>query len=762
MSPRDATANNGERIRAAKACKPCNGRRIRCDAVVRGTPCSNCIQRNDTGCFFPTTSKRGLYARAGSRGGKALSKRSKGGRRRAQQASEDVPPEEASPVEVNPTDFEEEEAAAAAPDSVESLAEPLWDSQSLLAPSARSTTGSTLAESNTVASYRQDAQWYSHFGNFVDSHRQPRPGPLNKRSITYLGETLPLALVLQDLKGGVGGSKPRLHYSGPAAAAGEAEGRSPDEQQQEQQPPPQNHRHQHPSHLAPEDIAFLEAKHAFTYPAPDVLDSLISVFLERVVPMYPVVNQQEFLQQYKSAKLPCLLNHAVCVSAATFCPIADLVRAGFPDRRQAKSTMFKKAKALLDTGYEESNIVIIQSLILLTFCGGGPNSLSNYQALLSMAVTMAENLGIHRSLERVNMNPQDRSLLKRLWWTLTIRDAACCTITGRPFRIEISHSDAEMLTLDDFAHDDGQRQNVYPAYQIAISKLSLILREIVSQRWDPGRRKSPKEDPIALLTDWRRNLPPEVSFTDRDTDQPDPLICSLAICYHHHRILSHLEAITRVFDDHNHGHDDGEDGDTAMQIVVTSAHRIAALSSAIATRSKVLHLPHETFHGLWLAQFVFLAQMRSKQQLVVHLGRSALSTCQLVLHEVLDSWEPAQGIIRLFKDLMKRIDERAALPDDHHHYHPEPAEMLFPFATTGTDSDFGGQVAGGTGSGSTTMTLGGELIVPPTGIGEAADLWPCNFMYSMPFFHLSYEDGGGGGGDLFRNDGPECLGLDKF
>src|SRR6202000_3234537 len=108
---------------------------------------------------------------------------------------------------------------------------------------------------------------------------------------------------------------------------------------------------------------------------------------------------------------------------------------------------------LFDTGYEMNKITILQSVLLMTMWGGGPNNYWNCWSYISTGVTIAEALGIHRSMAGANMSPQDRSLLKRLWWILVVRDASCGALVGRPFRINLNHSDMEMLTTEDFEYD---------------------------------------------------------------------------------------------------------------------------------------------------------------------------------------------------------------------------------------------------------------------------------------------------------------------
>ena len=69
---------------------------------------------------------------------------------------------------------------------------------------------SSVASDSNASSYR-DISWSSMFDHFINS-RQDRPEFVDKCSITYLGESFPLAIVLKDLNEN---GRPKLHYPGP-------------------------------------------------------------------------------------------------------------------------------------------------------------------------------------------------------------------------------------------------------------------------------------------------------------------------------------------------------------------------------------------------------------------------------------------------------------------------------------------------------------------------------------------------------------------
>ncbi|KAF3032454.1 hypothetical protein E8E12_001470 [Didymella heteroderae] len=487
-------------------------------------------------------------------------------------------------------------------------------------------------------SRHRDASWSTVFEGLLQ-RRDHGQASLDKCSISYVGEAFPLGIVSRS-----GNGRPLLHHAGPAAEPGASYVATHND---------------HPVGVPPEDISYLEAKQAFKAPPDETLDVLITIFMERVFPLYPVISPREFLLHHKSRTLPWILLHSVCFAAATFCPLRVLHRAGYDDRKQARSHFYGKTKALFDVGYESSKIVTLQVSILLSFWGGSPNNHWNFYTWLSTGVTVAETIGCHRSMAGLNIAPQDRSLLKRLWWTLVIRDAACASMHGRPFRINLEHCDVDELTLEDFEQDvsilaghfaaDGGR--LFGLYQIQAAKLALILRQIVTIRFYPRSQESTSMSILPeLLLHWRNSLPASLQWSDSDISHTDIFRTTLRILYNHNVILSHIKPEPAA-DDADPLSPSSWLGDEFASL---SAQQIASLACAMVTASEELVPPHELFHGLFMACVVFFVQSRSNTPITASLGRSALTNCKMALHVHRETWDASSWVTQLFDKALAR------------------------------------------------------------------------------------------------------------
>lgn len=286
LPPRSNRPGPAVRCRAAKACQRCNKKRVKCDAVEHGIPCSRCLQRNELDCVL-IQSRRGIYARKPRQRREAQVGDGDGNPYHAAAShrenqsfpveSETLPTAVVTPdmgimpghapetVPTTPARSLDSRMAAALRDA-SSVADELHQAspdqqqQQQQLDQAASVAGMTFSvsqtekdtpsnetESSNDASYRE-ISWGAMFDHFLDG-QQKGDHAVDKCSITYLGESFPLSLVLKSIRAN-GGGRVRLHHPGPPCP----ESNSPAAE-------PQNLHH--PPYMQPEDIAYLDARRTF-------------------------------------------------------------------------------------------------------------------------------------------------------------------------------------------------------------------------------------------------------------------------------------------------------------------------------------------------------------------------------------------------------------------------------------------------------------------------------------------------------------------
>ncbi|KAE8423565.1 fungal-specific transcription factor domain-containing protein [Aspergillus pseudocaelatus] len=647
------------RSRAGAACQHCHARKSKCDGQLKGVPCSSCQHRGLVGCRI-LPSNRGQYIR----------------KSRRQQEPSRQPPDKgalaqppfarADPGDIGPL----YPSPAPQPDMPE-----LSEELSQLFPIARSSADDGLqlsrsrADSASNAAWDDDVQpvereeprlfqqlnackedisWSSIFESLLEPRCQTHA--VDKASITYLGESFPLATVLEDLRRE---GRLQLHHPGPA---------------QTRSPVPSPATNSHQSHLSDADTSFLQSKGAFQLPPPACGDVLFNTFVERVYPFYPVVIMSDLIQQYKDKTVPYILLHAIYFAGAAFCPLSSLHLAGFSNRRTVLETFYNRAKLLFDFGYEREKVVLLQSVVLLTFWPSSPADIWTFYQWVGMGVTIAEGLGLHRSMAHINIPRKDHSLLKRIWWILVIRDAFGSALYGRPVRINGVHCDVEFTTERDFIHDyhpDLFPQTHMPLcaeYFSLLSRLSLQLRDITTNRFTTGFPTPGQEEArvttLKALKEWRVSLPSQLDWELAATHS-DPFAATLAVLYNSCLMFMDIQRsrLTKC-DAFIPSTSSTERPYEATVQFPEPTHDLAAqvidILSSLVPQGQLASMPHEVFTGLFIAEAVTYTRTRSADTVVAKLGLAQLKSCQLLFYEVRDFWDPARWITQLFQDLLAK------------------------------------------------------------------------------------------------------------
>ncbi|SCO91240.1 uncharacterized protein FRV6_15368 [Fusarium oxysporum] len=659
---------SGVRCRAAKACRRCNERRVKCDASERGTPCTRCLERQEPDCKL-IQSRRGIYVRK-SRQESAVADQSSSANDNNDvvvvaslthdseaSAPHPAPVPAPAPSVVTVEQLQQHDSPREqmheSDNHIPDLIHPQGNTpENHSRPNSQQNRGPTEHDNTSSSTY--DAQsrdlhsdnappdanisWAAMFDRVLRDRRQR--SDIDKCPMNYLGESFPIAIVLDSLiKENQDHSLPREQNSSSSASAPAADIIQPS----------------HPPGMRPEELAYLESLGAFKLPAKDLLDAMVGIFFERIFPIYPIVDRHTFLQLHESHRVPWILLHALCSVSATFCPVHMLYRAGFDSRQHARWTFYSKAKALFNTGYETNKIVLLQVCIFLSFWGGGPNDTWNFYSWIGMGVTIAETIGCHRSTMMKSIRPQDRSLLKRLWWVLVVRDASSAALIGRPFKVNLDHCDTEFLSAADFEHDFGPVDQSASdltrcsiLYQIQATKLTLILRGIITARFQPQMQLSLDSDSLRqMLSEWRDQLPPDLAWPGNVTEHVNIFAATLSIMYHHHLILTYLRnGLVQTRQDG--ALDPIAELNRAEQTMNQSAQHIALVACSVVTRSDLLLAPHEIFHGVFVAAVVFTIQTKSPNPIIAQLGVPGLTNCRMVFQASRETWDPSPWFTQLF------------------------------------------------------------------------------------------------------------------
>ncbi|KAI9315761.1 fungal-specific transcription factor domain-containing protein [Dichotomocladium elegans] len=288
-----------------------------------------------------------------------------------------------------------------------------------------------------------------------------------------------------------------------------------------------------------------------------IMETLVHVYFDVQNATLPIISKQEYINAFEGRTSPPpspLLTYAICTYSCFVISSDDPVfkECGM-SCDQVFHTLSDRASHLIRRDYLTSGISTIKALVIL--CSQPTYSTSSYRnwILAGMAVRMAQDLGLHRTVRGEEASKEKIEASKRLWYSVYVTDRWCCAAMGRPLAIADSDCDVD---LPDMVGADNKDYSIF----VNFIKLSGILGEILRRIYSPkakaaGYRGPAAEQTVAnqqkMLSDWFAQLPDDCRITEEDLaairQNPDQFLNTkkleqggpLTVCYHSVTLLLH-------------------------------------------------------------------------------------------------------------------------------------------------------------------------------------------------------------------------------
>ncbi|OBU00226.1 hypothetical protein VE01_01652 [Pseudogymnoascus verrucosus] len=472
--------------RAAKACQVCRSRKVRCDVVEHGAPCSNC-KSGAIPCTVPETKHKktsslktsgvdGHHSHSHSRLHSSLSRT-------------DVSNDGADPIDISSPDIDDNSSRSSSP------------------PSDEYESGSDMP--HPLVSGKTRLGQPLNFDDIVNS--VGITGDLRASRIKSISPP-PMATTIDC-------ESPRDFSDGflPAYI----------------QPLP--------TCMAAEDMMHLWNKGATVIPEIAFRNELLWSYIEFVHPYMPLLDVHDFLQIVnkgtgENGRVSLLLFQAVMFAGVAFVDKSYLTAAGYPTRRAARKAFYLKTRALYDFDYESNVVIIVQALLLMSFWLENPDGQKDTWHWIGAAISSANSIGLHCNPVNSTTDVKTQKLWKRIWWSCLMRDRLAALGLRRIPRTKDDH-DVPMLTLADFdirplaANNtiipskckmirDVEMQKDLAMLCISQAKLSLCISHVLSTQYSVLIRNQG----IAASQDW--NTRPSAVLLPRNLEQTEEVnIC---------------------------------------------------------------------------------------------------------------------------------------------------------------------------------------------------------------------------------------------
>lgn len=192
---------------------------------------------------------------------------------------------------------------------------------------------------------------------------------------------------------------------------------------------------------------------ALQLPTKALADDLIHAYFTHVNPGLPIVDEEEFMQNYNGThtlgqrrQLGLLLLNSIFIVGAHVLAVQN------PEMVALRNLFSRRAKTIMDSRFEQHREVYIQASLLMTWvCLDLEDIVSNSWHLVGVATRTALGMGIHRDTTPSNLNAMDQRQWTRLWWILYQFDVLVSVAQGRPQAMQVAAHDPDLL-LDGHAN----------------------------------------------------------------------------------------------------------------------------------------------------------------------------------------------------------------------------------------------------------------------------------------------------------------------
>ncbi|KAJ5735782.1 uncharacterized protein N7483_000907 [Penicillium malachiteum] len=420
--------------------------------------------------------------------------------------------------------------------------------------------------------------------------------------------------------------------------------------------------------LQPHEVEYIHKEGGFSPLPTDVCDELIRCYFHHVHFFLPVIEASAFIQEYMnngSQKINQLLFWSMLLAATNFVDANILQRAGFASRKAMKKAMYKRAKAFYDVDRSADKLVLIQSVLLMSFWYTDAQDHTGASHWIGIAITLAQGIGLHRNPNsQVRGNSQIASeerqrLARRLWWTCVVRDRWVSLAKGRPMRIHDEDCDAPFPWSDDVSHElqllsAETRQRFIPpdvhylaGMWVQLVKTSSVLGRILRAHYRlkaPPPRTQEVDELVAELLECQPS-PPTAMYD----------VSEIARVHEYHLQIFYQASVTVLYRPYvlNAPASFPEQSTPAWQKSAQNRAREAA-SATNSTLEKIIELDVvKSIKPMFItslipAMQIHLFDCKSDSQLQAHLAKNRLNLCLLFLDNLRDTYWSAGVMYRLF------------------------------------------------------------------------------------------------------------------
>ncbi|KAF5130248.1 Cutinase transcription factor 1 alpha [Metarhizium anisopliae] len=385
-------------------------------------------------------------------------------------------------------------------------------------------------------------------------------------------------------------------------------------------------------------MRYLRDEGALTLPDLQTCLPALQAYFTWFHPSFPILDRAEVTRRLAAMDISRFLLQAMLFIGATYCDDDTIVAMGFKDRSEAKRILYTRARLLFHADWEKDEIILIQSLFLMSFWRGGPADVRDVRYWLGVVITLSESYGLHRSSPRSHLktainfekhtHESDATENMVVHLCIQVRERQVAAALGLPSRIRDEDCDIEPLSATDLESEAlcannplfGSCQPEHITYTIKMVEIARLLGRVIDLHFAPGKRASTAGDVKGLdnaLEAWKDSLPENMNF------------------------LRYGE------------------GDKNNQVVTAAACRISRIAEDMSTHGTLRYGQMHLITSLFAALCIHVISIRRGMGVSRRIAEHRAQMCLLCLKEIQKYWRINNNVLDLFLQYLDRsIAER--------------------------------------------------------------------------------------------------------
>lgn len=410
----------------------------------------------------------------------------------------------------------------------------------------------------------------------------------------------------------------------------------------------------------PIDLEYLTAIGCFTLPDVKTCNKYIDVYFEFVNPQFPVVDEVHFRKDYanfEKGDIPSLvLLHSVLYAGSFFYREDDWTDEQRHRQMLNSRNYYRKGQAMIDLNVEVDTLCQIQSSIILNkYWYQEKGFKSTTFTYISANIFKAYTLGMHKDqTDNPLLSEYEKSLYKKIWWSLYGKDCLVSGIIGRPYSAHGDGFTVEMVTPEDFGPECDIR-GLFFIHRIELivgfKKIMKRINNIEINNYKQGETaNSLFFECDQFLLNWIKKLPSELTFhldAEGNVDESKNNVFGAVLAIEYYTLLTMLHKVY-IFQIEPNNDIKVSVPFSSWAITFKSCHMIAIIGNFFRKSERDLYIyPGVICSFVLFAATMLMYQMYNQDLKIVDLAKKDIELCIGVLESLKDGW-PFASIFHFF------------------------------------------------------------------------------------------------------------------